>query len=125
MSAAEPDGLAALRETAKADDGLDRMIGQTIMVGFSGRERARSLASRPCATSSPRASIGGVVLYPENISSAAAAPPPHRLSSRNANSTLVPFIAVDQEGGRVQRLDRRTGLHALPLGAEAGAAMRR
>ena len=36
-SAAEPDGLAALRETAEADGRLDRMIGQTIMVGFSGQ----------------------------------------------------------------------------------------
>ena len=34
--AAEPDGLAALRDTAWADDLLDRKIGQTIMVGFSG-----------------------------------------------------------------------------------------
>ncbi|MGB6197370.1 MAG: hypothetical protein WBF49_13685, partial [Methyloceanibacter sp.] len=36
--AAEPDGLAALRDTALADDLLDRMIGQTIMVGFSGSD---------------------------------------------------------------------------------------
>ena len=49
--------------------------------------------------------IGGVVLYPENIG------PPEQLRAltaflRNAKSAPVPFIAVDQEGGLVDRLRR-------------------
>ena len=68
--------------------------------------------------------IGGVVLYPDNISSTRQL----RLLTAylaNANSTLVPFIAVDQEGGRVQRLDRRDRPCALPFGARRWGAMRR
>ena len=112
LSAAEPDALAALREMAKADDSLDRMIGQTIMVGFSGQSE-HDPGVKAVRDQLAKGMIGGVVLYPENISSARQL----RLLTAylaNANSKLVPFIAVDQEGGRVQRLDRRTGHTHFP-----------
>ncbi len=57
--------------------------------------------------------IGGLVLYPENI----GAPRQLRLLTAfllNANSKLVPLIAVDQEGGHVQRLNRRDGYSYFP-----------
>ena len=118
LSAAEPDGLAALREMAKADDALDKMIGQTIMVGFSGQNE-RDAGVKAVRDQLAKGVIGGVVLYPENISSARQL----RLLTAylaNANSTLVPFIAVDQEGGRVQRLDRRTGHAHYPSAQKMG-----
>ena len=118
LSAAEPDGLAALRELAKADDRLDRMIGQTIMVGFSGQSE-HDPGVNAVRDQLAKGLIGGVVLYPENISSARQL----RLLTAylaNANSTLVPFIAVDQEGGRVQRLDRRTGHAHYPSAQKMG-----
>ena len=118
LSAAEPDGLAALREMAKADDRLDRMIGQTIMVGFSGQSE-HDPGVKAVRDQLAKGLIGGVVLYPENISSARQL----RLLTAylaNANSTLVPFIAVDQEGGRVQRLDRRTGHTHYPSAQKMG-----
>ena len=118
LSAAEPDGLAALREMAKADDKLDRMIGQTIMVGFSGQSE-HDPGVKAVRDQLAKGLIGGVVLYPENISSARQL----RLLTAylaNANSTLVPFIAVDQEGGRVQRLDRRTGHTHYPSAQKMG-----
>ena len=57
--------------------------------------------------------IGGVVLFPENIAS------PKRLKNliaylRNARSMPMPFIAVDQEGGKVQRLNRWNGHSNFP-----------
>ncbi len=67
--AAEPDGLAALRETAEADDLLDRMIGQTIMVGFSGADE-HDQGVKAVRDELAKGLIGGVVLYPENIRSA-------------------------------------------------------
>jgi beta-N-acetylhexosaminidase len=118
LSAAEPDGLASLRAMAAADDNLDRMIGQTIMVGFSGQNE-HDPGVKAVRDQLARGAIGGVVLYPENISS----PRQLRLLTAfllNANSTLVPFIAVDQEGGRVQRLDRRTGHKHYPSAQKMG-----
>jgi beta-N-acetylhexosaminidase len=118
LSAAGPDGLAAPREMAKADDALDRMIGQTIMVGFSGQNE-HDPGVKAVRDQLAKGLIGGVVLYPENISSARQL----RLLTAylaNANSTLVPFIAVDQEGGRVQRLDRRTGHTHYPSAQKMG-----
>ena len=60
-----------------------------------------------------KALIGGVVLFPENIAS------PKRLQDliaylRNARSMPMPFIAVDQEGGKVQRLNRWNGHSNFP-----------
>jgi beta-N-acetylhexosaminidase len=118
LSAAEPDGLAALREMAKAEDELDRMIGQTIMVGFSGQSEHDPVV-KAVRDQLAKGLIGGVVLYPENISSARQL----RLLTAylaNANSKLVPLIAVDQEGGRVQRLDRRTGHTHYPSAQKMG-----
>ena len=117
-SAAEPDGLAALRDTAWADDLLDRMIGQTIMVGFSGRSE-HDPGVKAVRDELAKGLIGGVVLYPENVRPA----PQLRLLTAylaNANSELVPFIAVDQEGGRVQRLTRWTGHKHYPSAQKMG-----
>jgi beta-N-acetylhexosaminidase len=116
--AAEPDGLAALRDTALADDLLDRMIGQTIMVGFSGSDE-HDQGVKAVRDELAKGLIGGVVLYPENIHSAGQL----RLLTAylsNANSELVPFIAVDQEGGRVQRLTKWAGYKHYPSAQTMG-----
>jgi beta-N-acetylhexosaminidase len=116
--AAEPDGLAALRDMAWADDLLDRMIGQTIMVGFSGADE-HDQGVKAVRDELAKGLIGGVVLYPENIRS----PRQLRLLTAyllNANSALVPFIAVDQEGGRVQRLTKWTGYKHYPSAQKMG-----
>jgi beta-N-acetylhexosaminidase len=102
--------LASLQAMAAGDDEaalLDRMIGQMIMVGFPGAgERDKGVAAGRDELAA--GTIGGVVLYPENIGR------PRQLRNltaflANAKSELVPLIAVDQEGGQVQRLTRRNG----------------
>ncbi len=116
--AAEPDGLAELRAAAEADDKLDQMIGQTIMVGFSGDDE-HDPGVRAVRDELVKGVIGGVVLYPENIRSAGQL----RLLTAflaNANSTLVPFVAVDQEGGRVQRLTPWNGHTHYPSAQKMG-----
>ena len=97
---------------------LDSMIGQMIMVGFSGnseRDAGVALAREQLN----KGTIGGVVLYPENIG------PPKELRTltaflRNAKSSPIPFIAVDQEGGLVQRLTRRNGHSYFPSAFSVG-----
>jgi beta-N-acetylhexosaminidase len=96
------------------------MIGQMIMVGFAGTETSDAgvLAVRDEIGSG---TIGGVVLYPENLRS------PQQITAltaflRNARSQPVPFIAVDQEGGKVQRLSRENGHSYFPSARDVGAS---
>jgi len=112
------DGLAELRATAEADVELDRMIGQTIMIGFSGQSE-HDPGVKAVRNQFAEGVIGGVVLYPENIDSARQL---RFLTAflTNANSNLVPFIAVDQEGGMVQRLTPRTGHTHYPSAQNMG-----
>ena len=88
------------------------MIGQMIMVGFAGDDE-RDQGVMAVRDQLAQGAIGGVVLYPDNIRSAQQL----RLLTAflaNAKSELVPLIAVDQEGGVVQRLTRRKGYAYFP-----------
>jgi beta-N-acetylhexosaminidase len=95
---------------------LDAMIGQMIMIGFQGRsEREPDVVAAHDQLA--KGTIGGLVLYPENIGS------PEQLCVlttylRDAKSWPIPFIAVDQEGGLVQRL---TGHRYFPSARSVGA----
>jgi beta-N-acetylhexosaminidase len=97
---------------------LDIMIGQMIMVGFGGsNEREPGVVA--VRDQLAKGIIGGVVLYPENIGS------PQQLRNliavlRHARSNPVPFVAVDQEGGHVQRLTRRNGYSYFPSAQSVG-----
>jgi beta-N-acetylhexosaminidase len=97
---------------------LESMIGQMIMVGFSGY-RVTDSGVVGVHDQLTDGTIGGVVLYPDNIGS------PDQLGAltsflRNARSVPVPFIAVDQEGGLVQRLTRRNGHLYIPSAWKVG-----
>jgi beta-N-acetylhexosaminidase len=112
------EGIASLRSVDADQALLARMIGQMIMVGFSGeheRDEGVALVREQLA----RGDIGGVVLYPKNIHG------PRELCNltaflANANSVLVPLIGVDQEGGLVQRLTRRKGYIYFPSARSVG-----
>lgn len=91
------------------------MIGQTIMVGFLGQNE-KDEGVQAVRRQLAEGVIGGVVLFPENIAS------PEQLKSltaflRNARLSPAPFIAVDQEGGKVQRLDKWNGHGRFPSAA--------
>src|SRR3990170_2031207 len=97
---------------------LDAMIGQMIMVGFAGDDE-RDPGVVAVRDQLAKGIIGGVVFYPENISS------PQQLRNliavlRNARSNPAPFIAVDQEGGKVQRLTRNNGFGHFPSARSVG-----
>ncbi len=93
---------------------LSDMIGQMIVVGLPGRS-VRDAGVKAVLKQLRAGEIGGVLLTRGNIRS------PRQLKNltaalKAAAKTYVPLIQVDQEGGRVQRLDRRNGhrLAALP-----------
>jgi len=97
---------------------LDAMIGQMIMVGFTGSNEGDPGVAA-VRDQLAKGIVGGVVLYPENIG------PPGQLRAltaflRNATSSPVPFIAVDQEGGLVQRLTRQNGHGYFPSARSVG-----
>ena len=100
------------------DTVLESMIGQMIMVGFSGYRITDSDVIR-VRDQLADGTVGGVVLYPENIGT------PDQLRAltaflRDARPTPVPFIGVDQEGGLVQRLTRQNGHLYIPSAWKVG-----
>jgi len=113
--------LAGGDEVEARPDGekrLDAMIGQMILVGFVGNDE-RDPGVIAVRDQLADGTIGGVVLYPENIGSAEAL---RKLIAflRAATADPVPFIAVDQEGGLVQRLTRRNGHSYFPSALSVG-----
>jgi beta-N-acetylhexosaminidase len=82
------------------EDELDRKIGQLLMIGFQGTDPEEEEPKKICSLLH-QGKLGGVILYRYNIVS------PDQLlrltqSFYEANNSV--FIAVDQEGGLVQRL---------------------
>lgn len=109
---------------------LRRMAGQMLLVGFRGAEPLDA-EGRPLAIlrQIPEQGLGGVILFdrdartgqtgrnvasPEQLRRLTAA-----LSSAAREAGLPPlFLAVDQEGGRVQRLKSAYGFPDTPPAAE-------
>jgi beta-N-acetylhexosaminidase len=110
--------LDALTSQDSYSDRIDRMIGQMILVGFPGLTPGDPNVAA-IHEQVAKGVIGGVVLYPENIRS------PEQLKSltaylRDARVSPVPFIAVDQEGGKVQRLAPWNGHGDYPSAQSVG-----
>ena len=110
--------LQALSAPEKDADPVEAMIGQMILAGFPG-QRPQDLGVAAAREQLAQGLIGGVVLYPENIRS------PEQLKTltaylREARSAPQPFIAVDQEGGIVQRLSPLNGHKAYPSAQSVG-----
>jgi beta-N-acetylhexosaminidase len=116
LGAAAP--LQALSVPEQGTDPIDQMIGQMILAGFPG-QRPQDAGVAAVREQLAQGLIGGVVLYPENIRS------PEQLKAltaylREARSSPQPFIAVDQEGGIVQRLSPVNGHKSYPSAQSVG-----
>lgn len=103
---------------------LDKMIGQMIMVGFRGMTVDQS---SPVFKDIKEGHIGGVVLFnkdclknfgPRNIKNS---PQVRSLIADLQKLTSIPLlVAVDQEGGRVERLTSDQGFEETMSAAEIG-----
>ena len=91
---------------------LSRKIGQMLMIGFPGMRPDDPWPTKVVAMiESGR--IGGVILFADNVRSPAQL---RTLTAAfaKAGGASPPFIAIDQEGGSIQRLPRQKGFHPLP-----------
>lgn len=108
---AETDGKSAAPR-GPGDPSLRMMIGQMILVGFSGTsvDSPSVVAVRGAIADG---SIGGVMYLSDNVSDRA------HVADMNAaflaaNQKLPPFISVDEEGGAIARLTTGSGFHEVP-----------
>jgi beta-N-acetylhexosaminidase len=92
----------SFHDTAKSDELLRQKIGQMIIVGFDGTTMPESIR-----VDLAQRNLGGVVYLGRNCSSPAQM---QSLASQIHLSALTaPFIAVDEEGGLVARLNQSNG----------------
>ncbi|MCF3934623.1 hypothetical protein L1787_14555 [Acuticoccus sp. M5D2P5] len=97
---------------------LETMIGQMLMVGFTGDdvdEAGTNLIARHIAAGR----LGGVLFFGQNISDADAV---KRMTEafRAASPDRPVLLAVDQEGGRVERLTKAVGFQETPSARAIG-----
>ena len=116
-------GSASQKNPAgRKDLSLSDMIGQMIMVGFNGLEL---LDKDPLLTSIQTGRVGNVILFARSVSVGQkniGSPAQVRLlTARLQKAAPRPlFIAVDQEGGNVQRLTPEHGFEGGPAAAVLG-----
>ena len=92
---------------AKADQELNNMIGQMLMLGFQGAS-AGSPGAKRLAAQIKRGEVGSVVMLGYNFKSKPAVKGLTNLFKSAAGANKV-FLAVDMEGGSVQRLGKKLG----------------
>lgn len=95
---------------------LERAVGQMLMVGFDGADE-----TPPDAVADALADghIGGVVLFARNVESLGQVVALNEAIHASADPEgPPPFVAVDQEGGRVTRIEE--GLTPIPPMGEIG-----
>ncbi|MCA1985763.1 MAG: glycoside hydrolase family 3 protein [Desulfovibrio sp.] len=118
-------GLAWATPGLAAGPSLAEMAGQMLMTGFRGQRLAEAPET---ARALHTGQVGGVILFDYDVGSKSygrnvASPAQVAALTRElaAAAPVRPFIAVDQEGGRVMRLKSRTGFPDWPAAEELGA----
>ena len=94
---------------------LPEKLGQMMMVGFAGRELDEATTEMLA-----RFHVGGICLFKRNISSSLQVASLNDALHQLFEGKVPPFIAVDQEGGNVIRVDDSPML--LPSAMALGAA---
>jgi beta-N-acetylhexosaminidase len=105
-------GLAMSGGSIASAQSLEDMAGQMVMVGFRGNA-ADTAGVRAVREQIARGEIGGVMFLRINVASLEAV----RGINRNlvaARPWLPPFIALDQEGGQIERLTAAVGFNEIP-----------
>lgn len=111
LIAAAPSALA---------QSLDQMAGQMIIVGFAGDDAGdRSVIA--IRDEIAAGTLGGVMYLKSNVGSLDRVRAMNAMF-RAAAPDLPPFLALDQEGGAVERLTAEVGFTELPNARDVAAA---
>ncbi len=105
-------GMSPAAPTDGVMSELDQMIGQMLMVGFYGQSPSEGWV-RKLQAQIHAGKVGGVIVMDQNIVSRAQV---ERLNAalHDAGPPLPLLVAIDQEGGAVQRLGPKQGIARLP-----------
>jgi beta-N-acetylhexosaminidase len=101
-------------------ESLERMAGQMVLVGFQG-DSTDDASIRTVASQIAEGTIGGVMFLKTNVRDFEHVKAINRLFMSAAGKSLPPLIAVDQEGGAVQRLTEAVGFPSTPSAADVAA----
>jgi len=99
---------------------LRHQIGQILMAGFEGRS-PRSRRFRDFVRFAEDSQLGGVLFLTKNISSRSRIR--EMIETLRSKIEVPPFIAIDQEGGRIQRLTGAVGFRNTPSARKVGATL--
>ncbi len=91
---------------------LDEMIGQMIIVGYHG-DNVESEGFKTILKQINNNQISGVILFEHNIKDKKNLIEMTK-KIKTTNSKYIPFISIDQEGGYVQRLNKKNGFKDYP-----------
>jgi beta-N-acetylhexosaminidase len=100
---------------------LESMIGQLLLVGFPGPETGDVWPARLVAQLA-KGQASGVVFLRHNVTSRKAVSAVAQ-RFRRSGAPLTPLVAVDQEGGAVQRLSSKLGYADIPRAKIIAASM--
>jgi beta-N-acetylhexosaminidase len=112
-AAGGPQNPATIKEGA-----LRRSVGQMIIVGFNGINNTDPQFRR-IIEDLESGVIGGVLFLARNVQSKIDLETMVR-DVQHCNCPFVPLIAVDEEGGTIERLGERYGFRHTPSAAEVG-----
>ena len=104
-------------ERATERDAMTALAGRVLMVGFDGRV-ASDDGVRRTVGQLRRGEIAGVMYLRRNVRGEGQVKALNRLLTGAADRT--PLVALDQEGGRVSRLGRRSGFRRTPSAFSIG-----
>ena len=91
---------------------LDEMIGQMIIVGFKG-DNINSKGFHKILKQINTNEISGVIVFEDNIKNNEDFLQ-MTTAIQNSKSKYKPFIGIDQEGGKVQRMNKNNGYKDFP-----------
>lgn len=99
-----------------ADTSLDEMIGQMIILGFKGNS-VNSKGFKNVIKDLNNGKISGVIFFEDNIKSPENL---HKMTKAVYKTRMQarPFIAIDMEGGQIQRMNSNNGFKNFPAATE-------
>jgi beta-N-acetylhexosaminidase len=110
--------LAAMLPTAAQAATLAQMAGQMVLVGFKGTS-VDDATVKTLIDEIRQGQIGGLMYLRANVKSLADVKAMNA-AFLAANPKLPPFISLDQEGGKIERLTAKVGFPEMPSEQDIG-----